>query len=474
MGATEIEPEAESVSAHSGENEAAEEAAFQRVLRKIDLRLVPILVLLHAVCIVDRSNISVARISGLDDALQLDQGNRVSIVTLVFFVTFIVFDIPSNMAVRRVGPARWMGLIVFAWGIVSLGMGFVHSWTGMAALRVLLGAFEAGLIPGCLYLISAWYPRYEVQKRLALFYLCALTLAACTNILSYGLIQIAAHPTTGGWRWIYIVQGAITAAIGAVIPFVLVDFPDSPRNTFLTAEETALVRRRLEADRGVTENAEAITLARLVEAAVDPKTYLFAFMYMTGAMGTYSFNLFLPVILRNSFDFSEALSFGLLVPPAVMAIFLAMIPAVLADRWHIRGPFVSAQALLAIVGLCMMAFLSSPVSRYVGVFLGEAGVYGLVTGVMAWQANNIHGDARRAIYSAIQIMFGGIGGLFATLVFRQQDAPKYVPGIVAVVACCGTTFALSIVLMLGLRWANRRADRGKSIINGLPGFRYTI
>ncbi|OJJ43510.1 hypothetical protein ASPZODRAFT_19233 [Penicilliopsis zonata CBS 506.65] len=200
-----------------------------------------------------------------------------------------------------------------------------------------------------------------------------------------GLIHIAKDPVTGGWRWIYIVQDAITADISLIIPFVLIDFPGSSRNTFLTADEAAL-------------HIEPVTASRILEAALDPKTFIFAFMYMTGAMGSYVFALFLPLY------------------------------------------------------------------PYFGVFLGEIGVSALLTSVLAWQANNIHGDARRSIYSAILIVFGGIGGIFATLIFRTQDAPKYVPGIIAIMSCCGTTFAFPTILMITLRWANRRADQGKSVI----------
>lgn len=116
----------------------------RRILRKIDFRLLPLVVALHAVSLVDRTNISVARISGMDDDLRLETGQRASIVTSTFFIGYILFNIPSNVVIRGVGAARFLGSITFAWGVLTIGLGFVNSWVVAAVLRSLLGVFEAG------------------------------------------------------------------------------------------------------------------------------------------------------------------------------------------------------------------------------------------------------------------------------------------------------------------------------------------
>lgn len=123
-----------------------QEISEKRILRKIDFRLLPLVVALHAVSLVDRTNISVARISGMDDDLKLEVGERVSIVTSTFFIGYILFNIPSNILIRvgGVGVARFLGTITFAWGIVTIGIGVADSWVAAAVLRSLLGVFEAG------------------------------------------------------------------------------------------------------------------------------------------------------------------------------------------------------------------------------------------------------------------------------------------------------------------------------------------
>lgn len=116
----------------------------KRVQRKIDFRLLPIVVALHAISLVDRTNISVARISGMDKDLALDIGERVSIVTSTFFIGYILFNIPSNIVIRSLGAAHFLGTITVAWGIVTIAIGVVNTWVAAAVLRSFLGVFEAG------------------------------------------------------------------------------------------------------------------------------------------------------------------------------------------------------------------------------------------------------------------------------------------------------------------------------------------
>lgn len=129
--------------------ENTHDANFEkRVLRKIDFRLLPILGCLYTIALVDRSNVAVARISGMDEDLGLTEGSRASITIMVFFIGYILFEIPSNAIIHKMGAANWLAFLAFSWGLVSLGIGFLNDWKGFAALRSILGVFEAGFFPG--------------------------------------------------------------------------------------------------------------------------------------------------------------------------------------------------------------------------------------------------------------------------------------------------------------------------------------
>ncbi|KXJ86929.1 major facilitator superfamily domain-containing protein [Microdochium bolleyi] len=454
---------------------AVDAALEKRVLRKVDLRMLPMLGALYTIAMIDRSNISVARISGLDEDVGLAQANRASIALLVFFIGYMLFELPSNMIIHRVGAANWIAFIVFSWGLVTIGIGFLNDWISLAVLRAILGAFEAGFYPGCIYLISSWYRRYEVQKRMAVFFMTGSALSAFANILALGLVQISRVHHYKGWRWIYIIEGALTCVLAIVAWFVVVDFPDSERNKFLTAEEKALILARLAADRGGVEEArEKVTLRVIGQTLTDWKVWAFSLMYMAGAVGVYAFLFFLPIILQNGMGFTRELAFILSAPPALFSVVEALTVSWLADKYRLRGPFVIFQGLVGIVGLCMTGFLSAPAPRYIGTFLGEAGVNGLVVTTLAWQSNNLRGDAKRATATAVMITLSGVGGIYSSLVFRQQDAPNYLPGIMAVMAICIAAVVTASVSILVLRWENKQADEGKRVIDGMEGYRWTI
>lgn len=119
--------------------------------------------------------------------------SRYSLVTLAFFTTYIVFQPPSTVIVRYLGPRTHLSVIVVLWGAVMIGMGFSDTWETLAALRVVLGILEAGFFPSCVYLLSTWYTRYDVGKRYSVFYILGSLASACAGILAYGVRHTETH-----------------------------------------------------------------------------------------------------------------------------------------------------------------------------------------------------------------------------------------------------------------------------------------
>ncbi|KAE9374310.1 MFS general substrate transporter [Stipitochalara longipes BDJ] len=405
----------------------------KRILRKVDFRVLPIFGIVYTVAYVDRANISVARVAGIDEELDLDPGSRASIALLVFFIGYIIFEIPGNILIKR--------------GAVTIGQGFVDSWVSLSVLRAFLGAFEAGLYPGFVYIITCWYTRYEVQKRLAIFYFLAQGLSSFGRAVSV-VLEI--------FSW-----------------FIIVDFPNSKRIEFLNEKEKSFVIQRLEDDGG-EEDKSPVTWATIWKTCQDWQIWSYSFMYMTGAIGGYSFTLFLPIILEDSLGFSQELSFILSTPPIIFAVLVGGFISWLAGETRLRGPFIIVLGIFALVGFCMMGFLSNATARYVGVFIGEAGVQNFVVTSLAWQANNIRGEAKRAVATAFIVMASGISGIYSSLVFRQQNAPRYIPGVIAVLAPSVVTIILAVLTSLILKRRIKEVDKEKIIIEGSETFRYTL
>jgi MFS family permease len=140
-----------------------------------------------------------------------------------------------------------------------------------------------GYYPGCIYLISSWYKRYELQKRISAFFTTATALSGFANIFALGLVQISRVSSLSGWRWIFIIEGAITMIAAVAAYFIIVDFPASKSNKFLTEEERAFVQARLFEDRGAEDEHVKINAAVIFRTALDWKIWSFSMMYFAGA-----------------------------------------------------------------------------------------------------------------------------------------------------------------------------------------------
>ncbi|KAK8132142.1 phthalate transporter [Apiospora kogelbergensis] len=475
--------------AHSEQNVSSTQDDWQNeftpqeqknIMKRIDRRLVTTVGVMYCVSLMDRTNLSAANIAGMDKDLKLI-GDRYSIITLIFFVTYTLFQPPSTVIVRRIGPRIHLALITLLWGCVMIGMGFVQDWAQLAGLRVLLGVMEAGFFPSCVYLLSTWYTRYEVGKRYSFFYILGCVASAFSGILAFGLMQMKGVAGLAGWRWIFIVEGLITCLLGIGGYWLLVDFPDSSRVSwnFLGARERAWVVKRVNADRGDAETPK-FDFKRFMAAGADLKIWAYALIFFNTTTITYALAYFLPIILTVNLGFEVGAAQCLVAPPYAFAGFYMFLMGWLGDKYRVRGPIIICNMVVCLIGLPIMGWHKNPAVRYFGVFLVTAGANSNIPSAMAYQANNIRGQWKRAFCSATLVGLGGIGGIAGSLVFRKQDAATgYKPGLYACIACCLLTIILVCVVDTFFYFANKKADRGEKELEAhedgyQPGFRYTL
>ncbi|KAI1953800.1 hypothetical protein LOZ57_000141 [Ophidiomyces ophidiicola] len=226
----------------SSSSAAAAEAAL---VRKCDVRVVPILFVLFMLSFIDRINIGNARLQGLERDLGM-QHRDYNVALFVFFIPYILLEVPSNLVLKRVAPSTWLSGIIAAWGVVTICQGVTSSFAGLVVCRFFLGVFEAGFVPGCVYLISMYYQRYELQKRLNFFFCASIIAGAVSGLLAYAIAGLDGRAGYSGWRWIFIVEGAVTVAAAAASRFLIVDWPETAG--FLSDDERQLLAARLRAD----------------------------------------------------------------------------------------------------------------------------------------------------------------------------------------------------------------------------------
>ncbi|KAF1808506.1 MFS general substrate transporter [Eremomyces bilateralis CBS 781.70] len=447
----------------------------KRLMRRIDWRLLPILGALYSISLIDRTNISNARVAGMAKDLGLTVGDRYAIALTMFFIPYFFFELPSNIVLRKVGSANWLSFIAFAWGTVMLGQGFVNSWQALTACRTLLGFFEAGFFPGCVYLATCWYIRFEVQKRLAAFYLLSVFVGGLASILAFGLMQMEGLSGIRGWRWIFIIEGLLTQVVAILAWFLIIDFPDkAERKGFLSPAEATFIANRIESDRGDSVPDE-LTWGRFFHHLGDWKLWTFSLMFASVTMPAYAFAYFSPVIIAGM-GYSGGEANALAAPPACAAVFTAFGFAWLGDKYRVRAPVIAAQAIITIIGLMIVAYHTNHGVRYFGIFLGVMGCQGNIPAILAYQSNNIRLQSKRSVGSALQIGFGAIGGILASTTFMEKEAPYYRTGlwitaglqffILGALVACSAYFHLK----------NKQLDLGTLAkpIEGQVGFKYTL
>jgi len=290
-------------------------ALEKRVRWKVDLRLCSIAGLLCSLNLLDSGILSSASVTTMLSDLELNQGNRYSVSIFIFTIANVMFQLPSTLAVRFVGPRLWFATITFLFGLLTLCTAFIHSWRQMIALRVLLGISMSGIYPGLTYLISTWYPRREQQLRFAFLQSGEVLVFATGNIVNFGLNHLHGKAGLAGWRWMYLVQGLITCFLGIITYWWMVDFPEHAKRSFrfLSDREACVAARRIQDDRADLV-PEPFSWGTLFANFKDLKIYGFACMFFLLNLITTALAYFLPMILQSGMGFDSNTSILLATP----------------------------------------------------------------------------------------------------------------------------------------------------------------
>lgn len=456
-------------------DEASTILAEGKLKLKVDLRLCTIAGLLCSLNLLDSGIISSASVTSMLEDLDLT-GTRYSIAIFIFTISSIIFQLPSTILLRFVGPRLFFATITTCFGIITLCTAFITTWRQMIALRVLLGISMSGIYPGLSFLISTWYTRKEQQLRFAFLQSGEVIILATGSIVNFGLNHLDGHSGLRGWRWMFLVQGTITTFLGLVTYVWMVDFPEKSQHSFrfLTREESILAVSRINIDRsdGGTPTPFHFRTS-VLKHFLDPKLYAFCLLFFLLNIVSTALSYFLPIILQSGMGFSPNKAILLSSPPYYYAVVPVVLSSYLADKYRIRGPIVIFNALCLIAGFAMLGFPSQVTVRYIGTYIATGAYISNWAALNAYQANNITGQWKRATIAAAVTACNGLGGIAGSYIVQQQEAPRYMTAIwisigshilmIVVVGACTLLF-----------WrANRRQRKGKALIESVEGFRYT-
>lgn len=184
----------------------------RRLLRKVDWNILPIPTLLYLLSFLDRSNIGNAKLEGLTTDLHISNDAYLWTLTIYFF-GYVLFEVPSNIVLKRFTPSIWLPTLMIAWGIVGVCMGLVHNFGGLLGTRFLLGLTEAGLFPGVVYYLSMWYARHEQHYRISLFFSAASLSGAFGGVLAFGISKMKGIGGKAGWSWVRLLLFSLFVAL---------------------------------------------------------------------------------------------------------------------------------------------------------------------------------------------------------------------------------------------------------------------
>ncbi|KAH8177287.1 major facilitator superfamily protein [Sarocladium implicatum] len=406
-----------------------------RTKRKIDIRLTPMLAALYLISHLDRSNIGNTKIEGIDKDLGIS-GIEWNVVLSLFFVPYILLEVPSNVILKKfMRPSIYLGILVTTWGIIMTLHGVVQNFGGLLAVRLLLGIFEAGFFPGAVYLCTFWYMPQDLASRISWFYCMSALSGAFSGLLAAGIAKMDGAGGLEGWRWIFIIEGIVTVVLGVATFFLLIDTPERS-GKWLDPEEVRYLQLQSfikQGGRFKEELEENRHMWRDIWAtATNWRLWLVAYVQFAQSAMSYGTKFNLPTITR-AMGFANTNAQLLSAPPYVMGAISSLVFSKISDRFFWRMPFVVIPFTLVAIGFSIMLGLQGRFEENIGaaytaVIIACMGIYPAMPAATAWAANNLAPASRRAVGLAMNIAIGNCGGIMGSYMFFDSDAPRYNTG----------------------------------------------
>ncbi|MGY4494160.1 MFS transporter [Pseudomonas sp. TE3610] len=339
------------------------------VYRRITLRLIPFIFICYLFNYLDRVNVGFAKLQMLD-ALKFSE-TVYGLGAGIFFIGYVLCGLPSNLALTRFGPRRWIALMMLAWGGLSTCLLFVTTPMEFYTLRLFTGAAEAGFFPGIVLYLSQWFPDARRGRIMALFMSAIPVSGLLGSPFSGWILNHFAVGQQGlaAWQWMFLIQGIPTMVLGALAYFLLSD--SFAKATWLTAEQRAVVEADLADD---ARNKPAHTHESIGAVFATPLIWVLGFIYFCIQSGVYAINFWLPSIIKN-LGFSDALVIGWLsaIPYLLAGIFMLLVgrSADLRNerRWHLVVPM-----LMGAIGLVIAVnFAATPAIAILGLSIATMG-----------------------------------------------------------------------------------------------------
>ena len=382
-------------------DEPQQSAPERAVMSKMARRLLPILVIMFLISFIDRQNVGFAKLQMVHSLHMTEAG--FGLASSLFFIGYLLFEVPSTLALHRFGARVWLARIMLTWGAITVLMGFTTSIQVFCGLRFALGVAEAGFYPGVIYYLTLWFPQSYRARVLGIFTLGSALANMLGSLVGGWLLSLDGVGGLAGWQWVFIATG-LPAVLVAVAVFKLL--PASYREArFLSEPEKRIVAAALEREK--PEHAEH---AQPWKALLDSRVMLFAATYMLMSTSLYGVTYWLPTIVK-SFGVSNSTNGVLsMLPWALSVVLLVYLPAKLRRSKSILRA-IAIVAGCGGLGFLLSLVLPSTPLRFVALVLGGACIPLLYPCFWSMPPRYFTGARAAASVAAINSI-GNLGGFF--------------------------------------------------------------
>lgn len=381
------------------------------VYSKITWRIIPFFFICYVVAYLDRTNISFAQIQ-MRDALGFSDAVY-GLGAGIFFIGYSLFEVPSNLLLKKIGPRKTFLRIMVLWGAVSVAMTLVTTPAMFYVLRFLLGAFEAGFFPGIIYFLTRWYPGSRRGQILALFTL-GMPVSGFLGGPIAGWVLSQLHDVAGlqGWQWLFIVEGIPAILLGLLVYFVVDDEP--AKAAWLSAEEREVVIRNVQAE---DQHNSRGRQKSVVQSWLDPRIYIMCVAYFTFISGIYAIGFWLPAMLKGA-GITDVFSIGLysMIPFGISALGMVVIcrssDRLRERRWHLF--------MCAIVGAVALSLIPAVEANLklslIAMTVATTGIYVILPLFWSIPSAYLNGTPSAAGIIALINSLGLTGGLISPVI----------------------------------------------------------
>ncbi|GAA5988271.1 hypothetical protein JCM10908_002144 [Rhodotorula pacifica] len=468
----------------------ASKAAERKLVRKLDVLILPLAILLYLSAYLDRGNLGNAKVAGLFKTVLHNDSTKYSIALTCFFITYIVLSIPGTLAAKRLPPSRTIAAGALVWSIGATCQAAVTSPGGLYACRLVVGLGEAFFGQAIAFYLTLWYLKSELAKRIGLFISAGSLAGAFGGLIAYGVQRIH-DPKIATWRILFLIEGCPSVLLAIIVMFCLPSRPDKTR--YLNEEQRTIACTRLNSENQGNQDI-AIDWKAVRYALTDWRLFVLCVSYSAMNLTLGSVSGFLPTIVKG-LGYSDANAQLYTVPPYAVSLGVMLLLTTISDRTRSRGLCVMLVYCIGIVGWAILYAVSPEHvskgglrARYFACCCLASAGYSNIPLIMAWVSGNSPSESQRAASLGALNSLGQCLSILAAFLFPAAEGPHFVKGCAVNIAFQGLGFVLAAGMTTYYRLQNGKRDREEGgappkgmRIEGINtaydravGFRYTV